>query len=246
MSPIATTSDAAPKATPKRARSETVFGSPRRLPKRNRFARNAGTFIGASDLPLLLLHLPRAVFLGHVDDADRDFAFLLALDGEVRRLALLGDLQGLYVRCGHHLDQADHFLRIRAVEVLRLLLRHEVAHRPEVLLLDGLEEVRVHLRLRALLGGRCLRRCRRYGLGLAGDLGAERDVERVGVSEELVRFRALVAAVNRLAVEHLLREDVLGREAARARALEAVVPERGRDRLFPPLARAEEGDGRGG
>src|ERR1017187_9106495 len=141
MSPIATTSDAAPRAPPKRARSETVFGSPRRLPKRNRFARNAGTFIGASDLPLLLLPLPRAVFLGHVDDADRDFAFLLARDGEVRRVALLGDLQGLYVRRGHHLDHLHHLFRVRIVEVLRLLLRQEVAHRPEVLLLDGLEKV---------------------------------------------------------------------------------------------------------
>src|ERR1035437_4353843 len=47
MSPIATTSDAAPSATPKRARSETVFGRPRRLPRRKRFARKAGTFIGA-------------------------------------------------------------------------------------------------------------------------------------------------------------------------------------------------------
>src|SRR5512141_3360904 len=100
MSPIATTSDAAPSATPKRARSETVFGSPCRLPKRNRFARKAGTFIRAlvsrlSVLPFLALHLPRPVFLDHLDGAVGVLAVLLAGDGQLRRVALLGDLQGL-------------------------------------------------------------------------------------------------------------------------------------------------------
>ena len=46
ISPIATTRDAAPSATPKRARSDTVFGSPRLEPARKRFARNAGTRTG--------------------------------------------------------------------------------------------------------------------------------------------------------------------------------------------------------
>src|ERR1035437_4055747 len=89
MSPIATTSDAAPSATPKRASSETVFGSPRRLRSRNRFAGKAGTFTSLDVtarrprrrslvLPLLPLHLPRATFLGHVDDAVLGFAVLIA------------------------------------------------------------------------------------------------------------------------------------------------------------------------
>src|SRR5450830_915951 len=152
MSPIATTSDAAPNATPKRARSETVFGSPRRLPRRNRFARKAGTFTSLDVtarrprrrslvLPLLPLHLPRATFLGHVDDAVLGFAVLLAAHGQVGRVAFLDDLQDLNVRRGHHLDHLHHLLRVRIVEVLRLLFREELAERPEVLLLHGLEEV---------------------------------------------------------------------------------------------------------
>src|SRR5664279_4688394 len=108
MSPIATTSDAAPSATPKSARSETVFGSPRRLPSRNRFARKAGTFTGAgsyaSVLPLFLLHFPCAVFPGHVDDAVHGVAVLLAAHGQIRRVALFDDLQDLDVRRRHHLD----------------------------------------------------------------------------------------------------------------------------------------------
>src|SRR5512132_4076878 len=112
MSPMATTSDAALSAAPKRARSETVFGSPRRLPKRNRFARKAGTFIHAlvcrpSVLPLLPLHLPRAAFLDHLDGAVRGIAVLFAADGQLRCVAVLRDFQDLDVRRGHHLDHAD-------------------------------------------------------------------------------------------------------------------------------------------
>src|SRR5664280_2724295 len=50
MSPIATTSDAAPRATPKRARSETVFGSPRGLPKTVSLLALFGVALGAASL----------------------------------------------------------------------------------------------------------------------------------------------------------------------------------------------------
>src|SRR5215468_3119239 len=120
MRPIATTSDAAPRATPKSARSETVFGRPRREPLRNRVARNAGTRTPRSvaALPLLALELPGAAFLDHVRDAVLRAVVRLARDGEVGRVALFRDLQDLHVLRRHHLDHLEHLLRVGLVELL--------------------------------------------------------------------------------------------------------------------------------